>query len=102
MITNAIQASEPEQSVRIRAMPARDHADQWSVSVEDEGSGISDELHRKIFLPNYTTRVEGNGLGLSMVAKVVHTHGGRIHCESSPGSGSRFEAIMPGRVVEEH
>lgn len=101
LITNAIQASKPNQTVKIRATPAEGHPDQWSVRVEDEGSGIAADLQSRIFLPNYTTRPEGNGLGLSMVAKVVRTHGGRVHCESSPGRGARFEAIMPGRVVEE-
>jgi signal transduction histidine kinase len=98
LITNAIQASRPGQTVRIRVTPSSERAGHWSTSVEDQGSGIAEELHAKVFLPNFTTRSDGNGLGLAMVAKVVHTHGGRIHCESSPGEGSRFEAIMPGRI----
>ncbi|NOX58009.1 MAG: HAMP domain-containing histidine kinase [Planctomycetes bacterium] len=101
LITNAVQASQKNQTVRIRVTPDRDHADQWCVVVEDEGSGIPDDLKGKIFLPDFTTRAEGSGLGLPMVAKVIHTHGGSIHCESTLGSGSRFEAIMPGRATEE-
>ncbi len=99
LITNAIQASSPGKTVRIRVANIPDRSEHWSVCVEDEGTGIAKELHSKLFLPNFTTRSDGNGLGLSMVAKVVHTHGGRIHCDSTPGQGSRFEAIMPGRIA---
>ncbi|GJM24256.1 MAG: hypothetical protein DHS20C16_06710 [Phycisphaerae bacterium] len=98
LITNAIQASSPGQTVRIRVAQSVNHQEHWRISVEDEGSGIAEHLQSKVFLPNFTTRSDGNGIGLSMVAKVVQTHGGRIQCESSPGAGSRFEAIMPGRI----
>ncbi len=99
LITNAIQASSPGQTVRILVAVSDERSEQWSVCVEDEGTGIDKELHSKVFMPNFTTRTDGNGLGLSMVAKVVHTHGGRIHCNSEPGAGSRFEAVMPGRIT---
>ncbi|MEZ6082431.1 MAG: HAMP domain-containing sensor histidine kinase [Phycisphaerae bacterium] len=98
LITNAIQASRLGQTVRIRVASNGDRLGHWSICVDDEGAGIATELQSKVFLPNFTTRSEGNGLGLAMVAKVVHTHGGRIHCVSSPGMGSTFEAIMPGRI----
>lgn len=98
LITNAVQASRRGQAVRVRVAPVPDTLDQWCVSVEDDGEGIPQELRSKIFLPNFTTRRDGNGIGLAMAAKVVHTHGGRITVSSSPGAGCRFDAILPGRA----
>jgi signal transduction histidine kinase len=97
LITNAVQASHSGQTVRVRVAPVQDAADEWCVSVEDDGVGISPELRSKVFLPHFTTRPDGNGIGLAMAARVVHTHGGRMALESAPGAGSRFDAFMPGR-----
>jgi signal transduction histidine kinase len=98
LMTNAVQASRSGQTVRVRVGPAGDTPDQWCVTVEDDGVGISQDLRTKVFLPHFTTRRDGNGIGLAMAAKVVHTHGGRITLESAPGAGSRFAAFMPGRT----
>jgi signal transduction histidine kinase len=74
--------------------------DRWRLTVEDEGVGIPPELRSKIFLPYFTTKPEGNGIGLSMASKVIRLHGGELTVESEVGRGSRFHAIMPGLVAE--
>lgn len=98
LITNAVQASRAGQSVRVSVDPVPDSPTQWQISVEDEGVGIPEEIREKIFLPYFTTKPDGNGVGLAMVSKVVKIHGGRLSVESEVGRGSRFTAVLPGRV----
>ena len=70
--------------------------------VEDTGRGMDAETLRRLFEPFFTTKENGtgSGLGLSIVYGVVRQAGGRIHAESTPGSGSRFVVYLP-RVFEE-
>ena len=63
--------------------------------VEDTGIGIAKSVLDRIFLPFWTTRSEGTGLGLSVVHGIVTSHGGTIRVESKPGKGSRFEVWLP-------
>lgn len=100
LVTNAVQASESGQEVHVRACPAEDPRGCWRLEVEDHGSGIPPEIRQKIFLPYFTTKPDGNGIGLSMAIKVVRLHGGQLIVDSEPGQGSRFEATMPGLVTE--
>lgn len=55
------------------------------VEVEDDGHGISQDALRRIFEPYFTTRSRGEGLGLSIVSKIVDDHGGAIDVKSEPG-----------------
>ena len=67
-----------------------------SISVEDNGPGISPENLERIFIPFFTTSPQGTGLGLSICQKIVEAHHGRIEVESEPGKGTRFSVILPG------
>lgn len=62
---------------------------------EDNGCGIPDELMEKIFMPFFTTRKNGYGLGLSIVRQMVNLHGGSIYCESEEGRYTRFVLEIP-------
>jgi len=100
LLTNAVQASTAGQTVRITARAARERLDDWELIVEDQGVGIPKNARKKIFLPQFTTKRDGSGMGLAMVSKVVKSHGGRLHVESAPGRGSSFRAVLPGRSGE--
>jgi signal transduction histidine kinase len=100
LLTNAVQASKAGQQVKLRVEGVADSEDRWRLSVEDEGTGIPEVIREKIFTPYFTTKPDGNGVGLAMVSKVVKIHGGQILLESEVGRGSCFTAVMPGRVVE--
>ncbi len=100
LVTNAVQASEAGQEVRVSARAAAEGRGRWRLAVADQGVGIAPELRHKVFLPYFTTKPEGNGLGLAMANKVVRLHGGQLTVESEPGRGSRFEADLPGLVAE--
>jgi signal transduction histidine kinase len=65
------------------------------IAVIDRGSGIAPEQMKDIFNPFFTTKPEGVGLGLAIVAKIVDEHGGKIAIESEPGQGSIFRVSLP-------
>lgn len=66
------------------------------VSVEDKGSGISDEIKEHLFEPYFSTKEgEGNGIGLSRVDGLMQSIGGAIDMESIPGEGTRWTLFFP-------
>jgi len=89
LVANAIDASPPGSLVTVRSRPA---ADGVQIEVIDEGCGIDPAIRDKIFDPFFTTKPvgKGTGLGLSISYGIVHSQGGRIELDSSPGKGSRF------------
>ena len=69
--------------------------DRAVVEVVDDGVGISPEDRDKIFLPFFTTKPSGTGLGMSIVKKIVDLHAGDIAIESAPGRGTRVRISFP-------
>ncbi|GKS57179.1 PAS domain-containing sensor histidine kinase [Nitrospira sp.] len=65
------------------------------IAFEDTGEGIDKEHLDKIFLPFFTTKQTGSGLGLAAVHRIVDQHGGWIRVESQAGTGSRFIVCLP-------
>jgi PAS domain S-box-containing protein len=65
------------------------------MEVDDNGSGISEEIRKKIFQPFFTTRTDGTGLGLAICLKNVQYHGGTIDVESEVGKGTKFIVTLP-------
>jgi two-component system nitrogen regulation sensor histidine kinase GlnL len=64
-------------------------------SVSDNGKGIPEEIRAHIFEPFVTTRINGSGLGLALVAKTIGRHGGIIECDSVEGQGTIFKILLP-------
>lgn len=71
------------------------NGDHISVSVQDTGVGIADEIREKIFSAFFTTKETGTGLGLATVADIVDALAGSVQVESRPGRGSRFTITFP-------
>jgi signal transduction histidine kinase/FixJ family two-component response regulator len=65
------------------------------VSVSDPGRGMEEETLERLFEPFFTTRLEGNGLGLATVREIVLEHGGALDVRSVAGAGTRFEIWLP-------
>jgi two-component system NtrC family sensor kinase len=73
--------------------------DEVWVEFQDDGAGISPELHQRIFDPFFTTKPvgSGTGLGLSISYGIINKHHGRIDLQSTVGEGSRFRVVLPVR-----
>jgi two-component system sporulation sensor kinase A len=85
----------PTERGRI-SVSARLEADVLELTWEDNGCGIPAENVPKLFQPFFTTKEQGNGLGLHGVKEVVEGHGGRVWVESTVvGAGTRFKLTLP-------
>ncbi len=94
LVLNARDASPAGTRVRISATGQDGMA---VIDVDDEGEGVPGELVERIFEPFFTTKPagEGTGLGLSLVAAIVESHGGSIVVSRSPTGGARFRVRIP-------
>jgi two-component system nitrogen regulation sensor histidine kinase NtrY len=94
LIKNSIQALHKSSRPEIR-LSARETADHLYISVEDNGPGIEPGMLQDIFLPFYTTRTEGMGIGLSLSRQIMNLHGGYLSVESNPGRKTVFTMALP-------
>ena len=65
------------------------------IEVADTGSGIPEENAEQLFVPFFTTKSRGLGLGLSICKEIIERHSGRIEFESAPGDGAKFIIFLP-------
>ncbi len=65
------------------------------IVVKDTGTGIAPDLHAKIFLPFFSTKEKGTGMGLAICHRIVDQHGGDIFVESETGKGAVFTVSLP-------
>jgi len=84
IIRNAIQALEGQADADIIVVLNAAYAEnEVQISVSDNGPGIPEEARTKVFQPNFTTKSNGNGLGLAISKRIVEGSGGRIEFETS-------------------
>jgi signal transduction histidine kinase len=96
LIKNAIQSTQGvdrEGTVSIKT--ARSEPGQVDLMVEDNGCGISKDDLDRVFVPYFTSKTEGTGLGLAVVHRIVAGHQGRIMVTSKVGVGTRFIVRLP-------
>lgn len=72
------------------------------IHIKDNGPGIPEELHKKIFEPNFTTKSGGMGLGLAISKRVMESVGGTIYFVSEPGVGTEFFITLNGVLSENY
>jgi signal transduction histidine kinase len=93
LVQNAMEAMPEGGPLSIECR--QDGEDRMEVRVSDSGPGIPEENLEKIFLPFFTTKPKGTGMGLALVHKIVLAHGGRILVERRPGKGTTFVITLP-------
>ena len=92
LITNAIQAMPQGGELEITAQK---NGEEELISFRDTGVGVSQETLPKLFGPLFTTKAQGQGLGLAVCKRVMEAHGGTITVDSTVGKGSTFTARLP-------
>ncbi len=92
IIKNA-QAAMPEGGVLKVCTGLKD--DMVTIAINDNGSGISEEVRDKIFEPYFTTKDFGSGLGLTVVSTIIKEHAGEIALHSREGVGTTFTIMLP-------
>ncbi|MDT8861572.1 ATP-binding protein [Alkalihalobacillus sp. MEB130] len=92
LIRNSIEAMSYKGTVSIYSRLTKD---EYHIFVEDNGSGIPENLQESIFDPFLTSKEEGTGLGLTIVQKIIENHHGKIKLLSSTESGTIFKITLP-------
>jgi signal transduction histidine kinase len=96
IIRNAMDAM-PEGGTLTVTMQQRGN---WlELSFRDDGCGIDEETRSRIFEPFYTTKPEGSGLGLLIVQRIIHAHGGIIRVDSGERNGTEITLELPVRLT---
>lgn len=91
LLVNAVEASPTPATITITARSVRADRRSWyRIEVRDYGTGIPPHHAKKIFQPYFTTKPQGSGLGLALVQKIAHEHGGEVWFESHPDGTSFF------------
>lgn len=114
IFTNALDAFDckGEIKINIKALPRLKALEQYhsrimlgmdetvvETVVEDTGPGIPKEHIEKIFSPFYSTKPEGNGLGLAVASKIIKAHGGEILVgNKAKGKGAAFTILLPASI----
>jgi PAS domain S-box-containing protein len=91
LLQNAVEAMPEGGTLSIKG----EKNNELKIIIRDTGAGIPEENLKKIFLPFFTTKDRGVGLGLALVHKIILSHGGRIEAKSAEGKGTTFMVILP-------
>ena len=92
IVLNATQATPDGGAVTVRA----EHRNGSAVlAVHNTGSYIPPQMRRQLFVPFFTTKPSGTGLGLAFVDRIVSEQGGSVTLGAAPGGGAQFEIRLP-------
>ncbi|MED1749604.1 MULTISPECIES: ATP-binding protein [Bacillus] len=92
LIKNAIEAMPEGGSIYISTEKVMN---EWKITIQDEGKGMSEENIQKIYDPFFSTKKEGTGLGLTICATILKDHHGRMEVSSELGKGTAFHIYLP-------
>lgn len=96
LLKNAQEAVENEEIPYIRLTThLSSNKRDFIISITDNGKGILPEVMERIFVPFFTTKTNGSGIGLSICKQIVTLHGGTITASSKPGDKTTFSVVLP-------
>jgi two-component system nitrogen regulation sensor histidine kinase NtrY len=87
-------AQTPDGRVEVHCRAENDGA---AISVLDNGPGVPADAIERIFVPFFTTKAGGSGIGLSLARQIAHAHGGRLDAAANVPSGAAFTLFLPAR-----
>lgn len=94
LLKNAMQAIPEDEQGKVEIFIS-DKGENILVKIKDNGTGISEEQINKIFVPSFTTKTGGMGLGLAMVKNIIESFEGKIWFETKKGVGATFFISIP-------
>jgi two-component system, NtrC family, nitrogen regulation sensor histidine kinase NtrY len=95
LILNAFQAIPADREPQVKVELKHKDNDKVLISVQDNGSGIEESIRERVFLPNFSTKFTGSGIGLAIVKRGIEHAGGRIWFETREGEGTTFYIELP-------
>ena len=100
LLKNAIQANETNGNGKIQLIAGINSTHQPEIRIIDNGPGIVPEILDQIFVPFFTTRANGSGIGLSLSRQIMQLHGGSLQVHSVPDKETTFSLIFLPMVAE--
>ena len=94
LMLNAIDAVKDVENPRITILATLNSANRVAIDFQDNGSGIMPDILDKIFMPFFTSKKHGNGIGLSLSRQIMHLHKGSILVRSKPEEGTVFTLVF--------
>ncbi|MBM7655073.1 PAS domain S-box protein [Neobacillus cucumis] len=95
-IKNGIEAMPNGGDLQVKIVI---HDNNVQISIQDSGVGIPKEKLKKLGEPFFTTKKNGNGLGLMVSFKIIESHNGKVFVESEPNKGTTFNILLPAKIA---
>jgi two-component system, NtrC family, nitrogen regulation sensor histidine kinase NtrY len=94
LILNAIDAVREVENPSVNILATINGANRVIIEIQDNGTGIKPDIMDKIFMPFFTSKKHGNGIGLSLSRQIMHLHKGSILVKSKPDEGTVFTLVF--------
>jgi two-component system nitrogen regulation sensor histidine kinase NtrY len=95
LVKNAAEALQETKNPEIELFCQLESDQGLYISIRDNGEGIPAEKQEQVFVPFFTTREKGSGIGLNLCRQIIRLHKGQIHIESIPGEGTSVILRFP-------
>lgn len=98
LILNAFEACKQLSNPKVRVTAEKKFDNQVVIPVIDNGTGIPEEIRDRVFVPFFTTKKQGSGIGLSLSKQIMTLQGGKIQIHSMEGKGTSVNVIFNDKI----